>query len=310
MTNPGELELSPVGLGCWPMAGVSTLNTNDEDSLATIHRAIDLGVTHLDTAYSYGYAGESDRLLAQVLQTRRQEVTLASKVGQYFDAERNRRIDGRPATLISHAQEAVTRLGVEYVDLMYLHVPDPEVPIAESAGAIQGIIDQGLARFAAVSNVNAEQLRSFHRECPVHAVQPPFNMVQQEAAEEIRGFCETENIKLICYWVLMKGLLAGHFSREHQFDPQDKRLSYPIYQGEAWERAQDLLDHLRELAQELDCTVGQLVVAWTLKQPNIDVALCGAKRPDQIAEMAGAMEVKLDTSHLQTIDGWLDAVEL
>lgn len=299
-----ELELSSIGLGCWPMAGVSTLGVNDADSLATIHAAIDAGVTHLDTAYSYGYAGESDKLLAQVLTDRRGEVTLASKVGQYFNAARERQVDGRPEVLLRQAQEVLQRLDVECVDVMYLHVPDPNVPIQESAGAIRDMIQRGIARFAGVSNVDAQQIRDFHAECPVSLVQPPFNMLQQNTHRELRPVCQELGIRIACYWVLMKGLLAGHFQRDHQFDPQDKRLKYPVYQGQAWEKAQDLLDGLREIASQQGVTVGQIVVAWTLQQPGVDVALCGAKRPGQILEMAQAAQVKLDATTLENIDQW------
>ncbi len=108
----------------------------------------------------------------------------------------------------------------------------------------------------------------------------------------------------------MKGLLAGKLERDHQFDPRDRRLTYPIYQGDQWKRSQDFLDLLRGLSREVGCTVAQLVVAWTLSQPGITVALCGAKRPDQIAETAAAMHLKLDASVLTRIDGWLQSFSL
>lgn len=173
--------VSPVGFGCWPIAGVSTLDVSDKHSLATIHAALDAGINFIDTAYSYGFDGEADRLLRQVLSTRRSEAVLASKVGQYFDAQHQRQIDGRPETLLRHAQQVLERLDVDYIDIMYLHVPDPQVPLSESASAIREIVDQGWARYAGVSNVSADQLESFHAACPVTVVQPPFNMLQQES---------------------------------------------------------------------------------------------------------------------------------
>jgi aryl-alcohol dehydrogenase-like predicted oxidoreductase len=296
-----DLLVSPVGFGCWPIAGISSLGVNDQDSLATIQAALDSGINFFDTAFSYGYDGEADRLLAHVLAHRRGEIVLASKVGSHYDAERRRVVDGRPEVLITHAKQAAKRLGIEQFDVMYLHEVDPQVPLAESAGALAQIVQQGVARYAGVSNVNLPQLREFHEVCPVIVVQPPYNMLQTESVEAIRDFCDQNRIGLACYWVLMKGLLAGKMKRDHQFDPADRRLTYPIYQGQAWERAQDLLDQLRTHALQLNCTLAQLVIAWTLCQPGITAALCGAKRPAQIAETAQAMNITLDATLVQAL---------
>ncbi len=254
------------------MAGVSSLGVNDSDSLATIHAAIDSGINFFDTAYSYGFDGQSDRYLSQVLADRRDEMILASKVGSHYTPDRRRVVDGRPQTLIEHAQRSLVRLGVEHIDVMYLHEVDPVVPVAESAGGIARILSKGWARYAGVSNVNAAQLREFHAICPVQVVQPAFNMLQMDSVAAIRDVCQSENIAIACYWVLMKGVLAGKMARDHQLDPADRRRTYAVYQGQAWQRAQDLLDRLRPLSTELGCSVAQLVVAWTLQQPQLTVA--------------------------------------
>lgn len=305
-----DLMVSPVGFGCWPIAGVSTLNVTDEQSIATMHAAIDAGINFFDTAFSYGFDGEADKLLAQVLESRRHEIVLASKTGQYLSDHQARVIDGRPEAILHQTQLILKRLGVEQVDVMYLHVPDPNVPIDESADAIAETIRRGWSRFAGVSNVDAGQLQTFHRVCPVTVVQPPFNMLQQDAVIELRATCQAEQISIACYWALMKGLLAGKLQRDHQFDPRDKRLTYPIFQGRAWERSQDFLDKLRGLASELECTVSQLVVAWTIAQAGVGVALCGAKRPEQIEESAAAMQLQLNSSSLARIDSWIAEYQL
>lgn len=302
-----DLEVSPIGFGCWPIAGVSSLHVTDAHSLATLQAAIDSGVNFFDTAYAYGYDGEADRLLAQAIRGRREEVVIATKVGQYFDDQRKRVVDGRRTTLLKHAEASLKRLGTDFVDIMYLHFPDPTLSIKESAAAIAEIVNRGWARYAGVSNVDPQQLSDFQQECPVVVVQPPFNMLQPDSVAEIRPKCEELGVSIVCYWVLMKGLLAGKLPRDHQFDPNDKRLTYPIFQGEAWNRSQDFLDHLRQMASDLKCTVSQLVIAWTLRQPGITVALCGAKRAEQITETAAAMHIKLDDSCLSQIDEWLRA---
>ncbi len=298
----GDLWVSPVGLGCWPMAGITSVGVTDQQSLDTVGAALDAGVNFFDTAYSYGYDGRSDRILKLALTEYRERVVVASKVGMSWDKNRQRVIDGRPAVLIDQAEEILQRLGVDYVDLMYLHVVDDRVPIKQSAEGIAEIIRRGWARYAGVSNVTSEQAQEFHEVCPVIAIQPPFNMLQQAAVIGLRDFCRTNHVGLVCYWVLMKGLLAGQLGRDHQFDPSDRRLTYDIFRGELWHRNQDFLDEIRKLAKQCDCSVSQLVVAWTLQQPLITVALCGAKRPEQIVETSGAINQQLSPDVLLAID--------
>ncbi len=300
-----DLWVSPVGFGCWPIAGVSSLEVSDDWSLGTLHAAFDAGINFFDTAYSYGYDGEADRLLRTAFSDRREEIVLASKVGSHYDSQRRRIVDGQPVTLLEQAVTILQRLSIEHLDLIYLHQPDPAVPIEESAGAIAEIVRRGWARYAAVSNVNVDQLKRFHEVCPVTAVQPPYNMLQQSEWLAIRDYCHQQSIGSVCFWVLMKGLLAGKLQRNHQFDPRDRRLTYEIYQGENWQRSQNFLDLLRALASQLDCTVAQLVIAWTLAQEGITVALCGAKRPEQIVETAAAMQLQLSPEVLVQIDRWI-----
>lgn len=302
-------EVSTVALGCWPISGISSLGVNDQDSLSTIHRALDCGINFFDTAFSYGYAGQSDHLLARALRGRQKDnVVIASKVGTHYDPAGNRVIDGRPETLIQHTKQSLGRLTVERIPLMYLHTPDPNVSILESADALAELQSTGLIESVGVSNVNLEQLKLFTSRCPVVAVQPYFNMLQQEVVAELREYCLQQNIAIACYWVLMKGLLAGKMQRDHQFDPKDRRLTYAVYQGQQWQRAQDLLDQLRTISNQLNCTVSQLVIAWTLAQPGITVALCGAKRADQIEETAAAMELDLPSEIASRISQTLNSL--
>lgn len=291
-----DLRVSPVALGLWPMAGITSIVPDDETLVRTIRTALDNGINFFDTAYSYGYTGESSKLLRRALAGRRDEAIIATKAAMYWTADKQRAFDSRPELLLKHAEDELQRLGVDYVDLFYLHTPTESVPIEESAAAVAEIVRRGWARYAGVSNVNAEQAQRFASVCPVVAVQPHFNMLQQSAVEDLRGFANETGAALVCYWVLMKGLLAGHLERDHQFDPRDRRLTYDIFQGDNWQRNQDFLDGLRGIAAEVGCTTAQLVVAWTIAQPNITVALCGAKHPEQILDCAGAMNVPIDAA--------------
>ncbi len=289
------------------MAGISSLGVSDDQSLATIQRAYEEGVNFFDSAFSYGYDGESDRLLARALKGVRNQVAIASKVGQGWNPNRERVIDGRPETLLGHAQRCLERLETDCVDIMYLHSPDPHVPLSESASAIGEIVGRGWARTGGVCNVNLEQAQEFATHCPTGAIQIPFNMLQQQSLLDLAAFAEKYGIRLVCYWIYMKGLLAGRMSRNHVLNPRDKRLSYPIYQGDSWERAQNLLDVLRALAKRKQCEVNHLVIAWALKQKSMSVALIGAKNPQQISESLLGNSIELTESESVEIDQAIQA---
>ncbi len=298
-----DLIVSRIGLGAWPMAGLTSLGVTDSASIATIRRGLDCGINQIDTAYAYGIDGRSDRVIAAALEGRCDRVVLASKVGARLDANGVWMSDARPESILEQARQIRDRLAVDAVDLMYLHAPDPKVALEESADAVREVVARGWARWAGVSNVTAEQARVFHARCPVVAIQTYFNMFQPESVEGLRSFCRAESISLVVYWVLMKGLLAGSMTRNHRLDPSDRRLKYPIFQGERWEAAHDLLDPLREFSRLHGWTVAQTVLAWSLTQPGVDVALVGAKRPEQIEETAAALQITLAPEQVQYLDG-------
>jgi aryl-alcohol dehydrogenase-like predicted oxidoreductase len=301
------LHISSVTLGCWPIAGMTSLGVNDADSLATIQECFDLGINFLDTAYAYGPSGESERLICQALGTRRQEIVIATKGGIEWGPGRQQIVDGRPATIRRHCEESLRRLGTDRVELYYLHAPDPRVPIADSAGAIRELIADGKALSAGVSNVGLEQLREFAAACPLTAYQPAYNMLQRGIEGAELPWCREHNVAVAVYWPLMKGLLAGRLRRDAELPVGDSRRKYPMFQGAEWQKNQDLVDALRAIAAQAGRSVAQLVINWTIHQPGITTALCGAKRPDQIRENAGAMDWRLSAEQLAAIDAALAA---
>ncbi len=284
-----ELHVAPVSLGTWPMAGTTTLDVNDADSRATIRACFESGINFIDTAYCYGPHGESENLLRQALAERRDQIVLATKCGVHYNQAGQQTQDARPETIRSECDESLRRLGTDRVELYYLHSPDPAVPIAESAGAIGDLITAGKVRYAGASNCQLEQLQEFHSVCPLTAVQLPYNMLQRGIEQRTVPWCREQNIAVVVYWALMKGLLAGRLTSQDQLAEDDSRRKYPMYQGQEWEKNQALVAQLREVATECGHTVAQVVVNWTIHQPGITVALCGAKRPWQIEETAAAM---------------------
>ncbi len=296
------IRVSSVALGCWPIAGMTSVNVNDADSLATIRACFDLGINHLDTAYIYGAGGESEKLIARALGQRRDEIVIATKCGLHWDAEGERIQDAKPETLRRECEESLQRLGTDRVELLYLHAPDPGTPLAESAGALKGLMDHGRARAFGASNFTAGQLAEFHAVCPLAAYQPPYNMLQRQIEADVLPWCRANNVSVLVYWPLLKGFLAGKLARDHVFAPGDGRGKYVTFEGEEWRKNHDFLDRLRDVAAETGKTVAQVVINWTIHQPGITVALCGAKRDHQIRETAGAMGWKLSPQQLAIID--------
>jgi aryl-alcohol dehydrogenase-like predicted oxidoreductase len=296
-----DIQISPVALGCWPIAGMTSLDVNERDSLATLHACLELGVNFLDTAYCYGAHGESEQLIARALGHRRDELVIATKCGIHWDENVQQVRDARPETLAREVDESLRRLNTDRVELLYLHAPDPNVPVTASAGELRRLMEAGKARSIGVSNFSLEQLIAFHAVCPITAFQPPYNMLQRQIEKELLPWCMANDVSVIVYWPLMKGLLAGKLSRDHVFKAGDGRPKYPMFQGEEWHKNQDFVDELRAIAAETGHSVAQVVINWTMHQPGIMAALCGAKRPDQIRDNAGAMGWKLSQAQLTKI---------
>ncbi len=296
-----NLRISPLGMGCWPITGITSVNVNESDSLATLKSAFDSGINFFDTAYCYGFDGESEQMIAHVLGSDRDKIVLATKGGIHWEAGKQARC-GRPETLRRECDESLQRLKTDRIELYYLHAPDPNVPIAESAGAIGELIQQGKVLSAGLSNASVEQLAAFHEACPLVVYQPHFNMLQREIEDSQLPWCVEHGVSVIVYWPLMKGLLAGHLPRDYVFDPKDGRRKYPIFSGDEWQKNQDFLDRLRELAIELDKPVSQIVLNWTIQRAGITAALCGAKRPHQIQQNAEAMSWSLTADQIARIN--------
>jgi aryl-alcohol dehydrogenase-like predicted oxidoreductase len=300
-----DIQITPVAMGCWPIAGMTSIDVNDNDSLATLRAAFDASINFFDTAYCYGPDGESERLIARALGEKRDELVIATKGGVHWNADGTRGQDARPDTLRRECERSLIRLGTDHVDLLYLHAPDPNVPITESAGALRQLLDAGKTRAVGASNLSVEQLTAFHAVCPLAAVQPPYNMLQRQIEADILPWCLRNRVSAVIYWPLMKGLLAGYLPRDHVFPRGDGRAKYPMFQGSQWQRNQDFLDDLRGIAENIGRTVSQVVVNWTIHQTGITAALCGAKRAGQIQETAGAMDWQIDAEHVALIDAAL-----
>jgi aryl-alcohol dehydrogenase-like predicted oxidoreductase len=301
-----DIKVSPVALGCWPISGMTSLGVNDVDSLATLRAAVDEGVNFFDTAYMYGADGESEKLIARALGRHRDEIVIATKCGLHWSSQGKRVAGGHPETLRRECDTSLRRLQTDRVELLYLHAPDPCVPLADSAGAMRELREAGKTLCVGVSNVTLSQLEQFHAICPIAAFQPPYNLLQRQIELDTLPWCREHNVAVVVYWPLLKGLLAGKLSRDHVFQPGDGRPKYAMFQGKEWQKNHDFVDRLREIAEDEGKSVSQIAVNWAIHQPGITSALCGAKRAYQIEEAAGAMGWRLSDQALRRIDAALE----
>jgi aryl-alcohol dehydrogenase-like predicted oxidoreductase len=298
------VSVGPLGLGCWPLAGMTRSGVTREAAVATVRAAIDAGITHLDTAYCYGEQGESERAIRQALAgigpAARDAVVIAGKCGIHWepdasrDPPRRQVVDGRPERIRAEVEESLARLGTDRLDLLYLHAPDRTIPIEESAGELVRLLEAGKARAIGLSNARLDELERFAAVCPLSACQLHFNMLQREIEREILPWCRSRGVAMVVYWPLMKGLLAGKMRRGQIFPASDSRHKYPMFNGEEFARNLDFVDALRPVAQRLGVALPDLVLAWTAEQPGITSVLFGATSPQQVAENARALACDLD----------------
>jgi len=297
-----DIVISPVTMGCWPIAGITSLGVNDADSIAALEASLAGGVTTFDTAYAYGYDGESEKLIAKALGHRRDEIVICTKGGIHYDADRKMQKDGRPATLRRQCEESLARLNTDRVELLYLHAPDPNVPLAESAGELKRLMEEGKTRAIGVSNFDLAQLSAFSNICPISAFQPAYNMLMREIENDTLPWCMKNYVATMVYWPLMKGLLTGGLPRDFKFEAKDGRAKYPMFQGQEWQRNQDLIDALKPIALRAGKTLSQLVINWTIHQPGITSAICGSKRAEQAKDNAGGMGWSVTDEDMAAID--------
>jgi aryl-alcohol dehydrogenase-like predicted oxidoreductase len=283
-------------LGVWPLAGITSGPVDPETARQTIRAALDAGIDTFDTAYSYGYDGQAERFLGEVLRQRLNDSTggdgssirVIGKVGQRWSADRKRYTDASPKQLTADAEESLRRLGIEKFDWLLLHAIDPKVDLRRSAEAIDALRRRGLADRVGISNANREELDQFAGYVNCSAIQCPLNLLQRHSLDPLIPTAAKLGASVFVYWTLMKGLLAGQISRDHQFDVGDSRPGYEIFQGEKRRRAHDVIDRLARIAQEHGTTVAKLSIGWAVSQPGITAALVGAKTPEQARENATA----------------------
>jgi len=294
-----DLEVSRICFGTWQFGG-DWGSIEREDARAAVRGALELGIDFFDTAQGYGW-GESERMLAEALGDDPHDVVLATKGGLRMEGGELRR-DASPEWLRRGVEESLRNLGVETIDLYQVHWPDPDVPAAETAGALQGLVDEGKLRYVGVSNFSPEEMAEFEATRKVDATQPPYHLFRREIEADLLPWCEQHGVGVLVYGPLAHGLLSGRMTPDTEIGDDDWRAGSALFRGESFRRNLEVVEELRRLAERRGHSVAQLAVAWTLAHPAVDVAIVGARRPDHIEGTAPAGDIELSSDELAEID--------
>ena len=281
------LSVSPVAFGTWQLSPRFWGEQSKEDAMAAMRLAFEKGINFFDTADAYG-DGYAETVLGEAIKDLpRDELVIATKVFNHFNPDASRYPDLSPGHIIERCEASLERLGIDYIDLYLLHFYDELTPLADVAGTLGKLRDQGKVRAIGVSNHTVEQFRAQRRFGPYSVVQPPYSLIDPGIEQDLLPYCQAENIGVMVYSPVHKGLLTGKYTGSETFD--DFRRCHPDFQGERFKQLCHQVQSLRPVAERYGLTIYQLVVAATLMHPAIHVAVCGIKTPAQIEEAAGAI---------------------
>jgi aryl-alcohol dehydrogenase-like predicted oxidoreductase len=298
--NLGALTVSELGLGCMGMSFAYGPGDDDE-SIRTIHRALELGVTFLDTADIYG-AGANEELVGRAIAGRRDDFVIATKFANRTDADGNRFVDNSPEWIRQAVDDSLRRLRIDFIDLYYMHRRNPDVPIEESVGAMAELVQAGKVRHLGLSEVSADTLRAAAAVHPIAALQSEWSLFTRGLEAEIVPAARELGIGIVPYSPLGRGLLAGALTSTESLAPDDFRKQHPRWTGENLEHNLALVRRVRELAEQAGCTPVQLALAWLLAQGDDVVPIPGTKRVRYLEENTAAAGVGLSEDVLRELD--------
>lgn len=302
-----DLGLTTIGLGTWAMGGggwsFAWGPQDDDESIYTIHRAIELGINWIDTAPVYGL-NHAEEVVGKALKGLKEKPIIATKCGRVWDEDGN--ISGclKKDSIHSEVEESLGRLGIDVIDLYQIHWPIPDEDIEEAWGAIADLIREGKVRYGGVSNFSVEQLKRIHPIHPVASIQPSYSILVRDIEHELLSFCEENNIGVIAYSPMQKGLLTGTFTSERMqnLPEDDHRRRDPMFQEPELSNNLAFVEKLCSVAEKKGKTVAQLAISWVLRRPEVTAAIVGARHPFQIEETVVAGELMLSKEDIDAID--------
>jgi len=319
-----DVEISEVVFGAWAIGGWMWGGTDEADAIKAIHKAIDEGITTIDTAPIYGY-GLSEELVGNAIKGIRQEVEILTKFGLRWDtaegefyfestfpngsSSKIHKFGGKDS-VIKECEDSLRRLGTEVIDLYQIHWPDVTTPISESMEAIEQLIKQGKVRTGGVCNYSKDQFEEAIQVPNIVSNQVPYSMVKRDIEEELVPFCLDTEKSILAYSPLQRGVLTGKITADYEFGEGDHRPQTTYFQEPNLGRINAFLDSIRSIADDHQATLAQLVINWTLNQPGITGALVGARNPKQVQENAGGADLNLTASEMEVINNQLAALKI
>jgi len=294
------LDVSALGLGCMGMSEFYG-PADDDESVKTIHRALSIGITLLDTADMYG-SGANEQLVGAAIADRRDDVVLATKFGIVREEGRPRRVDSSPEYARRACEASLRRLGVDHIDLYYMHRRNPDVPIEESVGGMAELVHEGKVRHLGLSEVSADTLRAACAVHPIAALQSEWSLWTRGIESEIVPAARELGVGIVPYSPVGRGFLTGAYGSVDDLAPDDFRRYNPRFRGDNLEANLKLVERVREVADDVGCTPVQLALAWLLHQGGDVVPIPGTKRVKHVEENAEAAEISLSADHLQALD--------
>ncbi|HEY7634149.1 MAG TPA: aldo/keto reductase [Gemmatimonadales bacterium] len=294
------LDVSALGLGCMGMT-YAYGPTDDEESLRVIDRAIELGITFLDTAEVYG-PFQNEELVGRAIRGRQDRVVIATKFGFRFDGAKIVGVDSRPEHVREVCDGSLRRLGTDHIDLFYQHRVDPQVPIEDTVGAMADLVRSGKVRHLGLSEASAATIRRAHAVHPITALQNEYSLWERGIEQEVLPTCRELGIGLVAYSPLGRGFLAGRVSRFEELAPDDFRRRVPRFEGENFERNRRHLEIVTRIAQAHDATPAQVTLAWLLQQGDDVVPIPGTKHVRYLEDNAAAVRIRLSEEDLRQLD--------
>jgi aryl-alcohol dehydrogenase-like predicted oxidoreductase len=301
-----DLELTTVGLGTWAMGGPWQFGwgpQDDGEAIAAILAALEAGINWIDTAPAYGL-GHAEELVARALEQARERPVIATKCGILWNEKKEKLTCLKRQSIRDECHASLERLGVETIDLYQMHWPDPDEDVEEAWEEMARLHEEGKARFIGVSNFSVEQIKRAQKIHAVASLQPPYSMLHREVEDELLGYCAENNIGVVAYSPMQRGLLTGKFSAERlaSLAPDDHRKRHRDFQEPQFSATMELVEGLKKIAEGNGKSCAQLAISWVLRRPEVTAAIAGARRPGQIIETAPAADWNLGEDDIEQIE--------